>query len=403
MAIGYTEGAGKYMKIHVNGGVLGSLRTRYKASAVAAAHIVGVEPEVWSEWETNGTELSVGRAKEIAKKFHTHWSVFLLDSPVQSIKEPVNHRAGYADNAKFSMETMFAYEQARSLLDASIEIEGQTIDERIAGMKNSLVGRTADEYAHSLREAMGVTYDTLKTVGTNPVDVYTYWKERVSALGVYVSEQSMPETETKAFLLEDGDRAVIVINKNDRYPHSKVFSLLHELGHLVRGDSSAACLVSVAATRASIGETWCNRLASELILPDAELLADPLTDLVISSNEPANIIRTLSTRYRASFMVVMYKLLRHKKITNKQCVSMQTFFESVILPKFKVRVKKDEPIKLGKIFHVRKDISKASVGLSREVVRRQMDGSLSYSDAARLLGTKARYIEDIKSVVGFGS
>lgn len=392
------------MKIQVNGEVLKSLRGRYKATIEAAANMVGTDAETWTVWEREGAELSLGKVKDIAKKFHTHWSVFLLDSPVKSIEEPVNHRAGYADNARFSMDTMYAYEAARDLLEASIEIEGQTVDERIFAHRKSLKGRTAIECSHILRDMMAVTYERLKEVGADPVRVYSFWKEEVSSLGIYVSEQSMPEKETKAFLLEEGSRAVIVINKNDRYPHSKVFSLLHELGHLVRGDSSAACLVSVAATRASDSESWCNQFASELILPDAELLADSLTDTVKSAEDPAHVIRVLATRYRASFTVVMYKLLRHNKITRQQRASMQSFFESVIMPKFRVQPKKDDkPIKLGKIFHVRKDVSKASVGLSREVVERQMTGAISYSDAARLLGTKARYIEDIKSVVGFGS
>lgn len=320
---------------------------------------------------------------------------------MKPIKEAINHRAGYSDNANFSMLTMRAYENARSLLNASIEIDGQTVDDSI---KKLCVSSNADarKCADNARSLLGITPEVMKTVKGGPVEVYKFWVNVLSTVGIYVSEQDMPEEETKAFLLEDSSRAVIVINKNDRYPHSKVFSLLHEMGHVVRGESSAACSATISAKRIDPIEKWCNQFASEMIVPDSSLMADPVVDTIKTSSEPSGLIKILSTKYRASFTVIMYKLLQHKKITDAQYKEMQTFFEKVLLPKFKVKVDKDKEIKLGKAYHVNKDVKRASQSLSREVLAKHMTGALSYSQVAKLLGTKARYIEDIKSAVGFG-
>lgn len=389
------------MIIHVNGNTIKTLRTRYKMSSKQASHMTGIEEDILDDWEKNGTDMSLTQAKVFAKKFNSHWSVLLLKTDVKPIKEAVNHRAGYSDNAAFSMRTMRAYENARMLLNASVEISGQTVDTSLKKLYSSN-GTDAIRCAHDARRLLEITSDTIKSVKGGPIGVYRFWSNVLSSAGIYVSEQDMPENETKAFIMEDGDRAVIVINKNDRYPHSKVFSLLHELGHIVRGESSAACTATISAKRLDPTETWCNKFASEMILPDSLLLGDLLVDTIKSSDDPAGVIRSLSTKYRASFTVIMYKLRQYNKLTGKQYGEMQSFFELVILPKFKVRINPEKEIKLGKAYHINKDVSRASLGLSREVLARHMSGSLSYSQVARLLGTKARYIEDIKSVVGFG-
>lgn len=389
------------MIIHVNGNTIHTLRTRYKMSLKQASHMTGIEEDVLDDWENNGTEMSLTQAKLFAKKFNSHWSVLLLKTNVKPIEGAVNHRAGYSDNAAFSMRTMRAYENARKLIRASIEINGQTVNTNLKSLCNSKHS-DAIKCAHGARQLLEIDSDIMKSVKGGPVGTYQFWSDTLSSAGVYISEQDMPEDETKAFLMEDNDRAVIVINKNDRYPHSKVFSLLHELGHIVRGESSAACTATISAKRLDSTETWCNRFASEMILPDTQLLSDSLVDTIKSSDDPAGIIRLLSTKYRASFTVVMYKLRQHNKLTDEQYGDMQSFFERVILPKFKIKIDPGKEIKLGKAYHINKDIKRASFGLSREVLARHMSGSLSYSQVAKLLGTKARYIEDIKSVVGFG-
>ena len=389
------------MIIQVNGNTIKTLRTRYKMSAKQASHMTGIEEDVLDDWEKNGAAMSLTQAKAFAKKFNSHWSVLLLKTSVKPIKEAVNHRAGYADNAAFSMRTMRAYENARMLLNASIEINGQTVDESLKRLC-SANSSDAIKCAHKARQLLDVTPEIMKSVKGGPAGVYKFWSSALSSVGIYVSEQDMPEDETKAFLMEDTDRAVIVINKNDRYPHSKVFSLLHELGHIVRGESSAACTATISAKRLDPVESWCNRFASEMILPDCVLLEDDLVNTVKSSNDPAGIIKSLSTKYRASFTVIMYKLRQNDKLTEKQYKEMHSFFEQVILPKFKIKIDPEKEIKLGKAYHINKAIKRASPSLSREVLAKHLSGALSYSQVAKLLGTKARYIEDIKSVVGFG-
>lgn len=179
---------------------------------------------------------------------------------------------------------------------------------------------------------------------------------------------------------------------------------MHELGHVIRGENSAACKIEYA-NRTSTEETWCNMFASEMVALDADVLEDALVDQVKSAEDPAHIIRRLATKYRTSFTVMLYKLKRHNKVTDKQCKEMLAFFEKVILPRYKFKQKKDptKELRLPRSFYVGKDVAKASIGLSKEIIEKQMSGALSYSDAAKLLGTKASYLEEIKHAVGYGS
>jgi Zn-dependent peptidase ImmA (M78 family)/transcriptional regulator with XRE-family HTH domain len=391
------------MNIVVEGVTLSSLRSRYRADVASAAKLVGVEPNVFAEWEKNGAEVSITEAKKIAKAFHTHWSVFLLKKAVKPITEPVNHRAGYADSANFSNKTMRAYEVARKLLDTSEEIEGRTLIPQLETLARlGATGEDADIMAHKMRDLLGVTSAEIKTIRGGPYKVYDFWKKKISNLGIYVSEQDMPIEETKAFLMKDGDRAVIVINKKDGYIYSRVFSLVHELGHMIKGEASAACKVTISAKRSSREEAWCNKFASELLAYDDDVLRETVVDTLKSMKDPAPQLRRLANSYKVSFTVMLYKLVRHEKITDSQRKEMQLFFENVILPKIKSSNNKKE-IRLGRAFYVGRDLSKASPSLAREVVEKQVQGLLSYSQAAKMLDTRARYYEDIKEAVGFGS
>lgn len=391
------------MKIRIEGITLKSLRLRYKASVDYAAKKANVESSTYESWEKNGTELSITDAKKLAGFFHSHWSVFLLHGKVAPIKEPVNHRAGYSDNSPFSDETLRAYEIARQLLDASVEIDGQKVDPRIRLLRKLCdKGGSSKIVASQTRQMLGVEESHLFDIKGGPYEVYNFWKQKVSSLGVYVSEQNMPIDETKAFLMESNNRAVIVVNKKDKYIQSRVFSMLHELGHLIMGENSAACMVNIAA-RSSKHESWSNKFASELIAPDAIVMSDDTVNTIVSSNDPAAIIRKLASKYRISFTVMLYKLHSYSKVTDTQCIEMKVFFDNVILPALTKRNNKSKEIKLGRMYYVGRDVSKASVGLSREVIERQLSGGISYSEAAKLLNTRAKYLEDIKTAVGFGS
>ena len=390
------------MYIQIHGTTLNSLRKRYKATYEGASKMTGIDAKLLEQWEKEGVEVSLTDAKKLAKGFHSHWSVFLLKSRVKPIEEPVNHRAGYDNSSPFSDKTMHAYEVARRLLDTSEQIEGQVVDPRLEPIRKLGQSKENPEFvAKKVRELMGITSEDILRIKGSPYVVYAFWKRNVSRLGIYISEQEMPITETKAFLMKDRDRAVIVVNKKDTYIYSRIFSLMHELGHLVKGEDSAACKITEHARRSSSEETWCNKFASEILAYDGDVMANKLVGSIKSSPEPSTIVRKLASQYKVSFTVMLYKLKRHGKVTDQQCREMQAFFENVILPKFKP--KKDADIKLGRAFYVNRDISKASPSLSREVIERQVQGKVSYSQAAKMLDTRAKYLEDLKSVVGFGS
>jgi len=391
------------MHIDINGNTLKSLRKRYKANLEAASKMTGFTASQLNDWEQNNAKVSLTDAKKIAKGYHSHWSVFLLHSNVGLIKEPVNHRAGYTNGSSFSSNTMRAYEVARKLLDSSEEIEGQVVDQRLDEVKKVVRnGASAKSSAQKVREIMGISGKEIMTVTGGPYKVYGFWKYHISALGVYISEQQMPEEETKAFLLREKNRAVIVVNKKDSYILSRVFSMLHELGHLVKGESSAACSVSLSASRFSDEEAWCNKFASELLAYDEDVLSNSVVEDLKSMDDPSLEIQKLATKYKVSFTVMLYKLKKHDKVTQAQCTEMRSFFENVLLPKIIPKRDPKKEIRLGRAYYVNKDISKASLNLSREVIEKQIQGEVSYSEAAKLLDTKTKYLEEIKEAVGFG-
>jgi Zn-dependent peptidase ImmA (M78 family) len=88
---------------------------------------------------------------------------------------------------------------------------------------------------------------------------------------------------------------------------AQIFTLLHELSHIWRGDSG----ISGGLRQSSLSvETLCNRVAAEVLVPSSEF------DQVWSVDEPiADAVRSASRHFRISRYVVAIKAFESGRIS----------------------------------------------------------------------------------------
>lgn len=102
---------------------------------------------------------------------------------------------------------------------------------------------------------------------------------------------------------------MIFVNKKD-VPEAQVFTLIHELAHIIRGESGIS--------DANIGaENWCNRFAAEFLVPSEEMLTK-----VANLDE----IDRLAKFYFVSRQVI---LLRAKRLNIIQPVLFDKLWEEI--------------------------------------------------------------------------
>lgn len=92
------------------------------------------------------------------------------------------------------------------------------------------------------------------------------WKETVSDLGVLVFEtEDVPEEEMSGLSLYFDTCPIILLNGKNT-PNRRIFTLIHELVHLMKLESSI-CDVD----KYNIKENFCNKVAAEVLVPSDTL------------------------------------------------------------------------------------------------------------------------------------
>lgn len=98
------------------------------------------------------------------------------------------------------------------------------------------------------------------------------WKDQISSkLGVLIFEiPRLPLSEMRAMCIYFDKHPIILLNSADS-PNGRIFSLFHELTHLVLGES-AICDVDKNNSK----EWLCNSVAAQFLVPADDLLQNPI-------------------------------------------------------------------------------------------------------------------------------
>ncbi|MGA2412468.1 MAG: ImmA/IrrE family metallo-endopeptidase [Candidatus Binataceae bacterium] len=136
------------------------------------------------------------------------------------------------------------------------------------------IGDPAQDLATRIAERLGFSLEDFRR-RANVGQSFKYLREKIEAAGVYVlllgnlgSHRTNISVETfRGFAIADPIAPFIIINDQDAR-QAWAFTAIHELAHLWLGVTD----VSGASLEAAI-EKYCNDVASEILLPAAEIVA----------------------------------------------------------------------------------------------------------------------------------
>lgn len=126
----------------------------------------------------------------------------------------------------------------------------------------------------------------------------------VTASGIVGGNTHRPlNTEDyRGFSLVDPLAPLIFLNSRDSAA-GRIFTLVHELGHLMLGRGGVDDLPAAVARNLAPAEAWCNRVAAELLMPAAEVAQR--YDPTAAATEAA---RALSRHFKVSTLAVLVGL-----------------------------------------------------------------------------------------------
>jgi Zn-dependent peptidase ImmA (M78 family)/transcriptional regulator with XRE-family HTH domain len=247
--------------------------------------------------------------------------------------------------------------------------------------------------ANRLREYLGIT-KSLQQSFKNSDDAFSYYRNLVEKHGIYIFQYPLPDA--RGFSLMDKEFPVIVLNSKDK-PNGKIFTLFHELCHILFNTGGIFRDYYTEELKQSPDriEIFCNKFASDFLLPTEELLNEPIVLNHAQKKEWSNDqLQSIADTYKVSKEVVLRKLLEAGKTTHVFYSKMRNSWKEA----FQKANETKKPPESGPGFHV-VNLSHLGKKFVAQVLTSYHIGNITESQVADYLGIKINKIPEYEEKV----
>ena len=190
------------------------------------------------------------------------------------------------------------------------------------------------------------------------------------------TRRKLDPDEFSGFALADTYAPVIFVNNAD-YKAAQMFTLAHEVGHLLL-DESGVSRDSVDVEAAPENENWCDRFAAEVLVPQDDLRTRMRAHSIVNGDD----VRRLARLYKVSSLVI----LRRLRTANLIRSSDYRRFIAKERNRYAVRrATQDASHTQGGNFYST-FFQRTGRTFARAVALSTIDGQTTYKDMSRLLG-----------------
>jgi len=290
-------------------------RVSASISQEEAAKKLGIDLNRLEAWETGQESLSIAQLKKLAELYKRPLSVFFLSKPPVEFQPMRDLRRLHAIAAPMGKALAYEIRAAHERRLIAIELSSEL------GEEPHQLGITAQKtddpevVAERLRERLGISVQ--QQFGWRNYDAaFKGWREAIELAGVLVctlsgSNHQVPLSEARGFAIAEQPFPTIAVNGQDK-GYGRIFTMLHELGHIVLGESvfedDFEPLTTLRPANRST-ETFCNRVAAAVLIPRHSLLNEAIVknknaNSVYSDNE----ISHLAFQYSVSREALLIRL-----------------------------------------------------------------------------------------------
>lgn len=282
-----------------------------------AAKRIGVKEETLLEWESGESGPTLPQLRKAASIYRQPFAVFLLNAPPPESKTLVAFRTlpetqdgrpsrAFVDGMR---RALFQQAIARYLIGLNSEPPAP-IELRVR------ITQDTERASVEVRNWLGATLEQ-QVAWKSVEDAFGAWTamiEEKQILVIHVAGVDL--SEMRAFAERTRPVPVIALNGKDA-PAGKVFSLIHELVHiLLDGEDERPIHIFRAASRESDAtiEAFCNKVAAAVLMPRDDVLQQAEDVGFVEDNWSDDRIRRLSNRYKVSRQALLLRLVTLGKV-----------------------------------------------------------------------------------------
>ncbi len=299
--------------IAVNHKVLVWARESLALNRNQAAERTGVSARRMAQLEEGEKQITLSELKEFSKAYKRTIATLLLKEPPKEKPLPQDRRTiDSKDVGSFHEKSIMAIRKARALSLSYIELKQELGIEIPRFNFFASLKEQPQLVAIKLRQFLNL--DELREI-KNINHALEAYIEKVESLGVAVFQLSLTQDKLRGFSLTDETIPIIGIKRGGEQATAKIFTLFHELGHIILNEGGL-CDLSEKSTIEI--EKWCNAFSGEVIIPSVEILQ---MKIVVEQKQADNKnwrlkdLATLGSYFHAGPLAILRSLLENKLTT----------------------------------------------------------------------------------------
>lgn len=255
------------IQIKVNYEVLVWARESIAISKNHASERTGISSRRLTKLEQGGGQPSFNELKELSKLYKRTIATLLLSEPPKEKPLPSDRRTiDSREIDKFHEKTIMAVRKARALAQSYIELRQELGIELPKLSLSATISQEPQSVAARVRQYLNLNELRQLTNINQALDAYI---EKVESLGISVFQLSLTHDRVRGFSITDDIIPIIGIKRGGEPSTAKIFTLFHELGHILLNEGGICDLSE--KTNIEI-EKWCNAFSAEVLIPGNELL-----------------------------------------------------------------------------------------------------------------------------------
>lgn len=258
---------------------------------------------------------TIKQAKKLASCLHIPFAGLYMNStdiPLKKIPNVRNMRTmlgtSISDDSALNVAMIDVLLERDFLLNANDEL-GLTTKTFLPVVPE---GNDPRIWANAIREQLSISLEQQYKC-SSARQFYLYLREKIESEGVFIHcFTDVPIDTARGFAIYYADLPIIGINDEDR-PPAKSFSIIHELVHLFKRESSLCNdMNNSVATKEE--EVFCNAVAGELLVPQ-DAISIVLSNNNCSAPYSKEDLKRIADRFSVSREVIIRRLLDLNKIS----------------------------------------------------------------------------------------
>ena len=309
------------MAKHINGinpDILKWARERSGYTVEAIAAFLKKDASIVNDWEVGECAPTYVQLEKLADKYKRPIAIFFFPEPPEEPNIAENLALRSSDNNPLEPRTHILLRQAyaRQLSLMELNFGTNPSEQKIFRELHVHPTDSAKESAQQARVYLNINID-MQAGWKTAAEALENWRDCIEESGIFVFKEAFQDDSVDAFCLVHDEFPVIYLN-NSRTPVRQIFSLFHELAHLLLGENGITRSgifrgsISRSGTTQEI-EDFCDQFAGEFLVPSNDF--DVRLNFFTNYNDKT--IEELAHYYKVSRPVILLKLVKKGILTQE--------------------------------------------------------------------------------------